>query len=410
MKKNPKRKINRKGIILISIILVLLILIFLYRYIYGINLLKQESDNNSNDITNNTNQKEDKKVYQANMIMVGDVLVHDRLYNDAYNGQTYDFSKYFKHFKDYVKDKDIAYYNQETILGGTSIGLSSYPSFNSPQEVGDAMVNMGFNLVSLATNHTLDRGEKAILLSREYWNNQKDVQAVGSYSSIEEKKALETKVLEVNGITYAMLNYTYGTNGISVPSGKDYLINLWDDTKNYEGYKETVKNDIATLRDKVDVLIVAMHWGREYTHTPTELEKETAKFLASLDVDIIIGTHPHVIQPVEFIDDTLVFYSLGNFISAQTSDSCANYKCFVGLMPSLTITKTIENDKTSISIDNISNDLVFTYHNNYKDYQVIPFSSPSIKEYLNDYQTIYDNYSKIILSNDERIKLVPVAN
>ena len=418
MKKNQKRKINRKSIILISIILVLLVLIILYRYIYGINLLKQETNNN-NDITNNTNQKEDKKVYQANMIMVGDVLVHDRLYNDAYNGQTYDFSKYFKYFKDYVKDKDLAYYNQETILGGTSIGLSSYPSFNSPQEVGDAMVNMGFNLVSLATNHTLDRGEKAILLSREYWNNQKDVQAVGSYSSIEEKKELETKVLEVNGITYAMLNYTYGTNGM--PVSDDYLVNVWPtdtdrinnpatDTK-YQAYKDTVKNDIAAIRDKVDVLIVAMHWGVEYTHTPTAYEKDMAEFLSENNVDIVIGTHPHVIQPVEWVGNTLVFYSLGNFISAQyqNQSTCTNYKCMVGLMSSLTITKTVEGDKKEITIDNIENELIYTYYTNWSRFKVIPFSNPAIKEYLPSYQNTYNIYANVIASDDERIKTVPLA-
>ena len=122
--------------------------------------------------------------------MVRDALIHDRLYNDAYNDGVYDFKPYLKLIKDKVKNHDLAYYNQETILGGTSIGLSSYPSFNSPQELGDAMIDAGFNLVSLATNHTLDRGEKAVLLSREYWNSKDNVYAFGSYSSYDEKKDL----------------------------------------------------------------------------------------------------------------------------------------------------------------------------------------------------------------------------
>ena len=207
-------------------------------------------------------------------------------------------------------------------MGGSSIGVSSYPSFNSPQEAGDAIYDAGFNIVSLATNHTLDRGEKAILNSREYWNSKKDVYAVGSYSSFEEKKEIESKIFEKNNIKYAILNYTYGTNGIQVPYGKEYLVNLWSDGANYENYKETVLRDINNLRDKVDVLMVAMHFGREYTHIPTEMQRKTAKFLADNGVDIIIGTHPHVIEPIEWIDDTIVFYSLGNFISSQTSDAC----------------------------------------------------------------------------------------
>ena len=354
----------------------------------------------------------EKKEYSASLIMVGDALIHNSLYNDAnrlanYSG--YDFKPQIELIKEEVSKYDIAYYNQETLLGGTSIGISTYPSFNSPQELGDAMIDAGFNLVSLATNHTLDRGEKATLLSREYWNKQENVHAIGSYSSNEEKAELETKVLTVNNITYAMLNYTYGTNGIPVPKNKEYLVNLWNDTTNYEGYKEQVKEDVTAIRDKVDVLIVAMHWGREYTHTPTKLEVETAKFLASLDVDIIIGTHPHVIQPVEWIDNTLVFYSLGNFISAQKSSACSNYKCSVGLMSSLTITKTIENEETKIVINNIQNNLIYTYHNNFTNFKVIPFSNQEIKNYLQNYKEVYNKYSDIIKSTDERINIVPLG-
>ena len=153
-----------------------------------------------------------------------------------------------------------------------------------------------------------------------------------------------------------------------------------------------------------------MHWGIEYTHTPTDLVKRTAKFLADNKVDIVIGTHPHVIEPVEWIDDTIVFYSLGNFISAQNSESCVNYKCNIGLLSNLTITKTIEKDKTSIKIDNIENDLIYTYHKNYHDYLVIPFSNKIIKDYLSNYEEVYENYAKIIISDDERIKTLPIGN
>lgn len=401
---------RRKKLKIKNILLFLLILIIIPISITSVynNIHKEENSKNESV----SNEEPNIEEYTASLVMVGDALVHNSLYNDAnklagYNG--YNFKPHIEFIKEEVSKYDIAYYNQETILGGTSIGVSSYPSFNTPQELGDAMIDAGFNLVSLATNHTLDRGEKAVLLSREYWNKQSNVHAVGSYSSKEEKKILETKILEVNNITYAMLNYTYGTNGIPVPNNKDYLVNLWNDTTNYEGYKEQVKQDIKSLRDKVDILIVAMHWGREYTHTPTDLEIKTANFLADLDVDIIIGTHPHVIQPVEWIDDTIVFYSLGNFISAQTSSSCSNYKCNIGLMSSLTINKTIKDGETSIEINNINNDLIYTYHNNYTNFKVIPFSNSKIKDYLKNYKDIYQEYSDIIVSTDERINLVPIG-
>ena len=394
------RRRRKKRIKIIPILVLLVIILGSFYAIYTLN------NRGSSEPLPTPVVVDNKKVYSTNLVMVGDVLVHDRLYNDAKSGNGYDFKKYLPYIKKYVNDFDLAYYNQETILGGTSIGLSTYPAFNSPQEVGDAMVDAGFNLVSLATNHTLDRGVKAIKLSRDYWNKQKNVQAVGSYNSWDEKYEIESRILESNGISYAILNYTYGTNGIPVPSGKGYVINLWDDTNNYEGYKKQVEADIKNIRDKVDVLIVAMHWGVEYTHTPTNLEKKTAKYLSSLGVDIIIGTHPHVIQPVEYVGDTLVFYSLGNFISAQTSDSCVNYKCFVGLMSSLTISKEVENNNSKIVISNIKNDLVFTYHNNYKNFMVIPFSNKDISKYLKDYKTVYKKYAKIVDSSDERILLV----
>ena len=410
----------------IKIIPVIFFLILIGLIIYGINFGIKKFKNNDKPIIPKQNEvkEEAPKEYKTNLIMVGDALIHGSVYRDAnrlagYNG--YDFKPQIKYIKEIVKDYDIAYYNQETILGGTANGLklNDYPTFNSPQEVGDAMIDAGFNLVSLATNHTVDSGKRAVLNSREYWNKQENVQAVGSYSSDEEKKALETKVLESNGITYAMLNYTYGTNGM--PVSDSYLVNVWptdldinivsSDTK-YQAYKETVKKDIEAIRNKVDVLIVAMHWGVEYTHTPTQYEKDMAKFLADNDVDIIIGTHPHVIQPVEWIDDTIVFYSLGNFISAQYQNqgTCSYYKCMVGLMSSLDITKTVDKGKTTIKIDNINNNLIYTYYTGWSKFQVIPFSNSEIKNYLPGYKNVYDTYAKVIASDDERIKTVPLAD
>ncbi len=393
--RKKKRKLSLKKISIFIITILLIGLTIL-------NLLPKKKEQKKENIIKQTKEIEEKSI---SLVMVGDSLINDNIYLDAKTDSGYDFKPYLKLIKERIKDYDLKYYNQETILGGSTLGVSSYPAFNSPQEVGDAMIDTGFNIVSLATNHTMDRGEKAIISSREYWNKQKDIYSVGSYTSYEEKNEIENKIYEKNGIKYAILNYTYGTNGIKVPTDKAYLVNVWD-IYNYENYKEVVKKDITNLRDKVDILMVAMHWGVEYTHIPTDLQKETAKFLADNNVDIIIGTHPHVIQPVEFIDDTLVIYSLGNFISAQTSNSCVNYKCSIGLLTTLKITKEEDN----IKISNIENELLYTYHNNYKDYLVIPFSYSEIKTHLNNYQNIYDTYSKIINTSDTRIKTIPLAS
>ena len=350
------------------------------------------------------------------MITVGDNLIHSSIYKDAnknagLNG--YDFKPMYELIKPIISKYDLAYYNQETILGGTNLGLSDYPTFNSPQEVGDAMIDAGFNIVSLATNHTMDSGERAVLASREYWNSKADVLAVGSYSSKEDREKIRIK--EKNGIKYTMLNYTYGTNGIKVPSGKEYLVNVWPTDLNindpekdlkYQEYKKIVKEDIDKIKDKTDLLIVAMHWGVEYTHEPTEYEKDMAKYLASLGVNVIIGTHPHVIQPVTWIDKTLVIYSLGNFISAQYQDE--NYNKMVGLMTSFKITKTTKGKKSNIKIDNINNELTYTYYKGFRNFKIIPFNNPEIRNYLPGYKNVYETYKNIVIKMDQNMKVEPV--
>ncbi len=238
----------------------------------------------------------------------------------------------------------------------------------------------------------MDRGEKAILNSLHYWKNKQNVVTAGSYESIEDKN--RNHIFTKNGITYAFLAYTYGTNGIPVPKGKEYLVNVFD--------KEIAKKEIEAVRDKVDIVLVSMHWGVEYTHTPTKEPMEQAKFLADLGVDIIIGSHPHVIEPIEFIDDTLVIYSLGNFISGQNG-----MEKRIGLLASLEINKTVEDEKTSISIENIKGDLVYTYHNgHYSDYRIIPFYKLTNKELGDDVSKIRKQYESILNpKNDPRISI-----
>ena len=375
-----------------------------------------------NSKNNNQNQeqvaKEPEEVTTtASLIMVGDNLIHSSVYRDAKRlagGNGYDFKPIIEYIKEKTEGYDLAYYNQETILGGSEMGVSDYPTFNSPQEAGDAMLDAGFNLVSLATNHTMDRGEKAVLNSRKYWDeHESEALAVGSYSSFEEQEKVQIR--EVNGIKYAMLNYTYGTNGIAVPKGKEYLVNVWPtdlslndparDTK-YQAYKEEVKKDIEAVRDQVDVLMVAMHWGIEYTHNPTKYQVDSAEFLAENKVDIVIGTHPHVIQPVTWIDNTLVFYSLGNFVSAQLQDQ--NYNKMVGLMSSLKITKTVKGDDVKISIGDVNNELIFTSYNAkaWNNFKVVPFSNENIGKYLSNYKSVYETYKAVVQKMDPTMNVV----
>ena len=403
-----KRRVKRRlkvGRLILVIVLGIGLALGTY---FGIKYLLKDSNDKS---INKPSKEEKEKVYTASVITAGDNLIHSSIYKDAnknanYNG--YDFKPMYELIKPIVSKYDIKYYNQETILGGTELGLGDYPTFNSPYEVGDAMIDAGFNLVSLATNHTMDSGKKAVLNSRNYWNSKSNVLAVGSYSSTEERN--EVHVEEANGITYTMLNYTYGTNGIKVPKGMEYLVNVWPtdidninnpdiDTK-YQEYKNTVKEDIDRVRDKVDVLIVAMHWGTEYEFTPNKYQEDMAQFLSDNGVDIIIGTHPHVVQPITYINNTLVIYSLGNFISAHEVVNTANR---VGLMVSLDIEK--DNTTNKISLNNLESELLYTYYtSNYTDFKVIPFSMID-SSYLSNYKEVYTKYSDIIKSMDNNIKI-----
>lgn len=397
-----RNKRKKDKVLRIFIVLIILI-IGIY---FGYNKLLNNHNNISSD--SKVNVDDNNHSTSISLIMAGDNLINDKLYNAAKKDDgSYDFKSMYSYIKDIVKNYDLAYYNQETILGGSEIGVSSYPAFNSPYEVGDATIDTGFNLVSLATNHTLDRGEKAIINSLNYWNNKSNILTSGSYLSNDDRNKVNIK--EVNNITYTMLNYTYGTNGIKVPEGKEYLVNIWpctgnnpdNDTK-YQEYKEVVKEDILRVRDKVDLLIVAMHFGVEYTHVPTNYQIDMAEFLSSLGVDIIIGTHPHVIMPITYINDTLVIYSLGNFLSAQDTNN--DYNTTVGLLSSIKITKNIDKDNnSSIKLSYLNNELIYT--TNKDGYKIIPFSNPDIKDYLNDYERVYNKYANIVRSIDSSINI-----
>lgn len=416
MTKKRKRRKLKKGF-KIFLVIFSITLISIIGYI----IIKPNKDNKTISKPNIINKNEDKH-YEASLIAVGDYLIHSSVYKDANrlaNGDGYDFKPMISYIKEIVSNYDIAYYNQETILGGSELGLSDYPTFNSPYEAGDAMLDAGFNLVSLATNHTMDSGKKAVENSCKYWQSKENVLTAGSYCSEEERNKINIK--EINNIKYTMLNYTYGTNGM--PVANDYLVNVWPtdidninnpekDTK-YQAYKKQVKEDIDKVKDKVDFLIVAMHWGVEYTHEPTAYEKDMASYLASLGVNLIIGTHPHVIQPVTWIDDTLVIYSLGNFISAQyqNKSTCTNYKCTTELMTSLKLEKDIKNNQTSVKITNVENELLYNYYNQstWRNFKVIPFSNPKIKEYLPNYKEVYNTYKAVVQKMDNEITVKDAA-
>jgi poly-gamma-glutamate synthesis protein (capsule biosynthesis protein) len=326
--------------------------------------VKDTSDSDNNVILSKVNNK----TYTASLSAIGDVLIHDRVYNPAYIGNgKYNFVPHLKQVKPYLEKADITVANQESMIGGTKIGLSSYPSFNSPHEVGDALKHSGVDIVTLANNHTLDRGEDAIQSAITYWNKI-GLDYTGSYVSAEDQRRI--RIIEKNGIIFSFLAYTYGTNGIKTPNDKQYLVNLIDENK--------IKKDISSAKGISDVVVVSLHFGKEYQRLPNEEQIQLAKQLAQAGADIIIGHHPHVLQPMEWIkrEDgrrSIVAYSLGNFFSGQTGD----YKDIGGIMQ-IKVDKIVKNDETIITLKEPSFIPTFVDSN----YYVTPLAMINGKESL----------------------------
>lgn len=408
-KRKIKRKVFRRflGLLLIAVIIS-----------SGYFVSNHFFDSNPNETNNPITKKPQDEIYNLKLLATGDGLIHSVIYRFYRNNDgTYDFSGALSEVKDIVSKYDIAYYNQETPFGGKdtipcdldSTGYCGYPRFNTPSEYGDAMLEAGFNTVSLASNHSLDSNELGILNSVKYW---KTTDALYNGMADSEESRNNYIIKEKNNITYTMLSYTTSTNGLNIPQGKSYLLNKYN--------AEQVKKDIEAVRDKVDVLIVAMHWGVEYQSMPNTEQKQIAEYLSGLGVDIIIGNHPHVLQPITKIGDTIVMYSLGNFISNQYGSD--DWNKLVGFMATLDITKTVHPDGTvDLKYDNLGGELILTKYSGHpittsghKEHKVIPFSKMKKGFLLNnsisnstDYQRVYDKYVGILESMGTDLNVAP---
>lgn len=253
---------------------------------------------------------------RVSFVGVGDNLIHETIYLDAKNNakqagkEGYDFLPMYTKMKPLIESADLAFLNQETILGGDERGLSGYPVFNSPSVLADQMIDLGFDIFNHATNHSMDKGKSGIQHAAALWRSKPNVIMSGIFDSEEDRQT--PRIIERKGIRFAFLAYTYGTNGIKIPDS--YLVSLFD--------KDKIKADVDRVRELADVIIVSAHWGTEGLFTANSMQKEYAKYLSSLGVDVVIGTHPHTIQPIEWLrndtgKETLVIYSLGNFISGM---------------------------------------------------------------------------------------------
>ncbi len=265
--------------------------------------------------------------YDINLMSLGDNLMHMGVVNTGrMSDGTYDYTFLFENIAPFLNEAEIKVTNQETILGGNDLGFSGYPGFNSPTQLGDAIAAAGFNVVLHASNHTTDKGLAGLEHCLNYWQEQHPEIVVCGMNGPESSS--EIPLLEIEGITFALLNYTYGNNHSTLK--QEYMGRL-EMLCNYD--KETGAIDFTTLNPEVieeiqtaktlaDVVIVFPHWGTEYQTTASKYQQKFAAEIAAAGADVIIGTHPHVVQPIEWITSedgrkTLCYYSLGNYVSTQ---------------------------------------------------------------------------------------------
>ena len=342
-------------------------------------------------------EEKEPVVSEATLFMMGDALLHDPIeYSVRQSDGTFHFTL-LDRIGEIASSYDLRYYNQETILGGDEFGIHGYPSFNGVQAWGEYMVNdLGFNMVSLANNHSLDMGIEGLQNSMAFWAGHPEVYSTGTFLSQEDYDAIEVR--EINGISYAMISYTYGMNGLYPPEGMEYAVAC------YDGRIEELLNKVERASEMADVVITAIHWGDEYHMYPNEFQQTLAQQLSDAGCDIIIGNHPHAIQPVQWINGnrTICFYALGNAVAAQYDESC------IQMMGGLTIRKTeMPDGEVNIEIDDVHADLTYLYFNNtyLNDFAVVPFAEMTDDTYVYDHEGVYNQYKEVITCMDSSIRV-----
>lgn len=268
--------------------------------------------------------------YDISLMAVGDNLMHMGIVNTGKQSDgTYNYDFLFRPLSEFLALADVKVINQETILGGNSLGFSGYPRFNSPTQVGDAIANAGFNVVLHATNHAADQNKAGIVNCLEYWKQHPEVTVAG----IHDENDFSIPVITVKDVTFAILNYTYGPNAGTIPKSYRNNLNLlcaYNESNgqiDFTTLNPRVIEDIQSVDKDVDYVVVFPHWGTEYQSVPSSYQEEFAREMTEAGADIIIGAHPHMPQPVEWIESengnkSLCYYSLGNYVSTQKKGLC----------------------------------------------------------------------------------------
>lgn len=289
-------------------------------------------------------EKLEKKKAQEDLtvefLAVGDNIAHSPIYKSGKGeGDVWNYDHIYEPVKKDIEEADLSLVTQETIFVEDRNNVSGYPAFGTPVEIGDALVNAGFDVIAHSSNHVLDKGTKSIEYTLDWWEQtHPEIEVLGIHKTAEEAEGIS--VIRCKNLKIAMLDYTYSFNGIEMPKEKEYLADLFDEEK--------ARKDIQKAKDLADVVIVVMHVGDEYVQEVDEQTKNWTDLFLEEGVDIVIGSHPHVIRPMETLTGEdghkmLVYYSLGNFVATQN-----DLPCLLGGMAKITIRKDLESGEIQI--------------------------------------------------------------
>ncbi len=310
---------------------------------------------------------------QTRVMVVGDIMMHKPITNSGYdsNSKAYQFESIFTEVKPIFSNADLVIGNLETPLAGIDAGYSGYPRFNAPKELAEALEHIGFGVLTTANNHSMDKGEKGVVQTLNHLDEY-NLLHTGTFRTEEERKM--PLIVDTNGMKIGLIAYTYGTNGIPIPKDKPYMVNLLD--------RASIQEDIKILKEKkVDYIMAMVHYGTEYQRFPNSQQKEWTAALKEMGVDFVLGSHPHVVQPLQISkedgkeSDTGVIYSLGNFLSNQSG----NWKDY-GIILNLLLEKDVKNHRVILKEVSIIPTYVLRYQDQGKrKYKIIPLE----EEYMN---------------------------
>lgn len=380
-----QKRSKRPFILLLSLIIMIFGSLYLFKGFFKKD--NGTNDNNDND-NNNNNIVENVKERSITFTLAGNVLLNAEMWYDTASDGQYNFEYVFEDINNIMKKSNVNFYTQQGILGGKDLGLTSYTNFNTPYDTATELAKVGFNTISLASYHANDRGVQGITNAINFLNENKI-----SYSgiSLNEEDRLKNSIIEKNGIKVALLGYT---TGLTIATNNTYSVSIYSE--------EQVKKDYDSIKDQADIIMVAIDYSNNRSLEVTEQEKTIANYLANLGVDIVIGNTGYSVQPIEKINNTLVFYSLGNMLSGH---SLTDNK--ISAIVDFKYTIKEKGGNIEKNYDDINVLLTYAYSLNGVNYKVVPFTK--IQTELNDYKIYYEKYNKLLTENNKNVKLYPIG-